>query len=181
MTDGGKPDNPSRKRRRKRHKPQSRSESANSPPPQLPLPHPKRRKIEGPSTSKNQLGFLQKVRFVVSPIPSPFKIFAIRDSETARTSPRTICLPRLLGRINTSNPHILFSLVFLDVGYIILLFSLKLNPINNTVYTFSQLIVLARIVSYRWCLYMQALLFLASFCYPLVDSDISSLFTLYRP
>nr|XP_018675714.1 PREDICTED: ribosomal RNA-processing protein 8 isoform X3 [Musa acuminata subsp. malaccensis] len=60
MTDGGKPDNPSRKRRRKRHKPQSRSESANSPPPQLPLPHPKRRKIEGPSTSKNQLGFLQK-------------------------------------------------------------------------------------------------------------------------
>ncbi|XP_064945789.1 ribosomal RNA-processing protein 8-like isoform X1 [Musa acuminata AAA Group] len=66
MTDGGKPDNPSRKRRRKRHKPQSRSESANSPPPQLPLPHPKRRKIEGPSTSKNQLGFLQKMRMRLS-------------------------------------------------------------------------------------------------------------------
>ncbi|CAL9126188.1 unnamed protein product [Musa textilis] len=65
MTDGGKPDNPSRKRRRRR-KPQNRSESTNSPPPQLPLPHPKRRKIEGPSTSKNQLGFLQKMRMRLS-------------------------------------------------------------------------------------------------------------------
>ncbi|RRT63526.1 hypothetical protein B296_00039382 [Ensete ventricosum] len=68
MTDGGKPDNPSRKRRRRRRKPQSRLESTNSPPPppQLPPPHPKRRKIDGPSTSKNHLGFLQKMRMRLS-------------------------------------------------------------------------------------------------------------------
>ncbi|RWW44556.1 hypothetical protein BHE74_00049680 [Ensete ventricosum] len=74
MTDGGKPDNPSRKRRRRRRKPQSRLESTNSPPPppppppppQLPPPHPKRRKIDGPSTSKNHLSFLQKMRMRLS-------------------------------------------------------------------------------------------------------------------